>query len=90
MEREKRRKEAEEAELRRLAEERKLKTEMEARRKEEEAKRVRQEDLDRKQAEKLQADLDNANARIQQQVDRQFINPTDQHHIDFYFLSLFL
>ena len=45
-----------------------FKAEMEARRKEEEERRRRQEDLDRKQAEKLQAELDNANLRIQQQA----------------------
>ena len=68
MEREKRKKEAEEAEVRRLEAERRQKAEMEARRKEEEARSRRQEEQDRIHAEKLQRDLDNANNKIADQV----------------------
>merc|ERR1719466_435353 len=48
-----------------------MKAEMEARRKEEEEKLRRQEEIDRKQAEKLQAELDNANLRIAQQMEQE-------------------
>lgn len=71
MERERKRKEAEEAELRRLADERRMKAEMEARRKEEDERQRRQEERDRQQAEKMQAELDNANLRIQQQMEQE-------------------
>ena len=68
MEAEKRRKEAEEAELRRQEEDRRQKAEIEARRKVEEEKARLQELKDKEHTDKLQNDLDNANTRIAQQV----------------------
>ena len=71
MEEQKRKKEAEEAEIRRQEEERKLKAEMEVRRKQEEEKRRRQEEADKKKLASMQEDLDRANARLAEQREQE-------------------
>lgn len=71
MEEQKRKKEAEEEEARRLEEERKQKADMEAKRKIEEEKRRKEEDKEKKKIASMQEDLDRANARLAEQREQE-------------------
>lgn len=71
MEEERRKKEAEDAEIRRIEEERKMKAEMEVKRKQEEDKRKKQEEKDKATLASMQQDLDNANAKLAEQHEQE-------------------
>merc|ERR1712113_722225 len=68
---ERKKKEAEEAEIRRLEEERRLKAEMEAKRKLEEEKRRKQEEKDKAALASMEQDLSNANAKLAEQHEQE-------------------
>merc|ERR1719350_2701352 len=71
MEEERRKKEAEDAEIRSIEEERKMKAEMEVKRKQEEEKRRKQEEKDKAALASMQQDLDNANAKLAEQHEQE-------------------
>ena len=71
MEEERRKKEAEDAAVRKLEEDRKQRAEMEAKRKQEEEKRKKQEEKDQATLESMQKDLDNANAKLAEQHEQE-------------------
>jgi len=71
MEAERRKKEAEDAAIRKAEEDRKQRVEMEAKRKIEEETRRRQEEKDRATLESMQKDLDNANAKLADQHEQE-------------------
>merc|ERR1719186_111499 len=71
MEAERKRKEAEAAAAKQVEDERKQRMEIEARRKEDEEKRKKQEERDNAQAAVLQKGLDQANARLAEQIEQE-------------------
>merc|ERR1739838_261987 len=64
-------KEAEEEEIRRVEDERKLKAEMEVKRRQEDEKRKKQEEKDAAKLASMQQDLDNANAKLAEQHEQE-------------------